>query len=348
MFKLVTAERQLLSVSLPTTIKMADVIEELKTNFSSFVSMKEHVNFLSIQDPSEATPKGFKKNDTVPIWSRTGKHLLTADQYMNIVEAFKPDLYVALCDSDTDIHSSAKRTTNAVSRSKALLRQCLQRHTASEALKSKAILGAIEGGYNIEARKDSIEDVKDQPLDGYIIDGLHTNGPDVQNITLEQIEQVITYTIKSLPPEKLKVSLGCWNPVTVLELVNLGVDVFDTTYAFIATENSQALIFLCDHESCSNKEHVLSVAEERYKDDFSPICKECKCIACKEHTRAYLHHLHHTKEMLCQVLLMIHNTHQYIQFFSEIRENLKKDTFLKYKEKICAKWEKADNLVSST
>lgn len=44
----------------------------------------------------------------------------------------------------------------------------------------------------------------------------------------------------------------------------------------------------------------------RYKDDFSPICKKCECLTCQNHTRAYLHHLHHTKEMLGLVLLMMY------------------------------------------
>lgn len=346
-FKLVTTDQQFLSVSLPTAIKMADAIKELKTSFSSFVSMQEHVSFLSIQDPAEATAKGFQKNNAIPVWTRTGKYLLNAEDYMNIVETFKPDLYVALCDSDTDVQSSTKRTNNAVTRSRHLLQECLKIHAASDVLKSKGILAAIEGGYNLEARKDSIEFTKDQPLDGFVIEGLHNNGPDVQNITLEQIEQVVKCTTQLLPAEKLKVSLGCWNPAVVLELVNLGVDVFDTSYVFITTENSQALIFLCDHESCNNTGHLLSVAEERYKDDFSPICKQCKCTACKEHTRAYLHHLYHTREMLCQVLLMIHNMHQYVQFFSEIRENLRKGSLFKYKEKISAKLGTTDRPVSS-
>lgn len=56
--------------------------------------------------------------------------------------------------------------------------------------------------------------------------------------------------------------MGCWNPLTVLELVELGVDIFDTSYPYIITENFKALTFLCNHYNC-NIGHVISFTEER-------------------------------------------------------------------------------------
>lgn len=52
--------------------------------------------------------------------------------------------------------------------------------------------------------------------------------------------------------------------------------------------------------------HIYIFFLYRYKDDFSPICKKCECLTCQNHTRAYLHHLHHTKEMLGLILLMMY------------------------------------------
>lgn len=66
-----------------------------------------------------------------------------------------------------------------------------------------------------------------------------------------------------LPVEKLKVSMGCWNPLTVLDLVELGIDVFDTSYPYVITENLEALTFLCDHQDCNNIGHVISFTEKR-------------------------------------------------------------------------------------
>lgn len=337
-FKTVTKEEQLLSVSLSSTILMSDVIKELDTSFVDFVSMKEYINFLSIHDPAHTTNSGFQQLNSISVWSRTGRVVVTANKYMEFVQAYKPDLYVALCDGDTNINSSAKRISKAVLRSKTLLEQCLDIHLRSDTLKSKGILGPVEGGYNLQARKESIDYLKDKPLAGFVIDGLHNNGPSVQNISSEQIKQVVQHTINLLPTDKIRVSMGCWNAVTVLDLIELGVDVFDSSYPYVITEQSQALTFMCDHDVCENNQYAISIAEKRYADDFSPICKQCKCLACQNHTRAYIHHLHHTKEMLASVLLMIHNIHHYLQFFSVIRTNIKNGTFNQFQTKIRLKY----------
>lgn len=64
---------------------------------------------------------------------------------------------------------------------------------------------------------------------------------------------------------------------------------------------------------------------ERYRDDFGPLVEGCGCYCCKNHQRAYLHHLLVTNELLASVLLMIHNTAHYLGFFSALREALAAD-----------------------
>ncbi|XP_076760790.1 queuine tRNA-ribosyltransferase accessory subunit 2 [Xylocopa sonorina] len=343
-FKMVTSIPQMLSVSLTSTVSMFESIKDTSTDFATFVGMKEHINFLTIHDPAYTTPSGFHEPDSIPIWTRNGKRVITASKYMDIVEAFKPDMYVALCDGDTNINSSRKRMSKAVQRSITFFDQCFTKHSSSKMLKSSEILGAIEGGYDKETRKLSINYLKDKPLIGYVIDGLHNNGLDVRNIPLEQIKDVVEYTINLLPAERLKVSMGCWNPVTVLALVELGVDIFDTSYPYVITENFEALTFLCNHNNCNNVGHVISFTEERYADDFSPICSHCECFTCKNHTKAYLHHLCNTKEMLSTVLLMMHNVHQYLEFFKIIRESIKNNTFNECKKRINSKFKQCSIL----
>lgn len=341
-FKMVTTEQQFLSVSLPSVVPMEETIKEAKVTLAEFICMKEYPNFLSIQDPAEETPNGFQQGDSISIWARTGRILFTADKYMDMVEAYEPDLYVALCDGNTDITSTNKRVIKAANRSKVLIEQCLNRHLASDKLKSKAILGPVEGGYDLKVREECIEYLRNKPLAGYVIDGLHNNGPDVRDIPWEQIKNVVQHTLNLLPADKLRVSLGCWHPLVTLELINLGVDVFDSTYSYVATERSEALIFMCDNDCNKNLDGAIIIGEKRYADDFSPICQHCDCLTCKNHTRAYLYHLHVTKELLCMVLLMIHNMHQYLKFFSCIRENIKADTFDQFHEKIKSKFWKKD------
>ncbi|KAL1456387.1 hypothetical protein WDU94_001118 [Cyamophila willieti] len=60
----------------------------------------------------------------------------------------------------------------------------------------------------------------------------------------------------------------------------------------------------------------------RYESDFTPVLSQCECYTCRNHTRAYIHHLISVKEMLASVLLSIHNLHHYFKFFKTIRESL--------------------------
>ena len=117
---------------------------------------------------------------------------------MDIVEIIKPDIYLALCDGDTYLNSSKKRAKNATNRSEILLNRCLERHNTSEILKSTGILGAVEGGYDIQARETSIQNLQGKPLLGFVIDGLHRNGPEVASINFEQIKHIVQHSVVSM------------------------------------------------------------------------------------------------------------------------------------------------------
>lgn len=72
----------------------------------------------------------------------------------------------------------------------------------------------------------------------------------------------------------------------------------------------------------------------RYQEDFDPLVRGCSCYCCKNHTRAYIHHLLVTNELLAGVLLMMHNFEHYFGFFHSIREALRSDRLAQLKELI--------------
>lgn len=62
----------------------------------------------------------------------------------------------------------------------------------------------------------------------------------------------------------MKVSLGCWNPAVVLELINTGVDIFDSSYPYVITESWKALTFMCIiHNHSNNEGPLISMEEQR-------------------------------------------------------------------------------------
>ncbi|KAL7288469.1 hypothetical protein TKK_0017550 [Trichogramma kaykai] len=332
-FKKLTKEQELLVTSLPSSIRIADFCKPSQS-FSDFVGMQEYPFFMNIHDPAELSESGHQVKDSISVWSRNGRSSVSPQRYMQIIEQLKPEMYVTLCDGDTDKDSSEKRIMKGFERTKKQFEQCIKIHTQSKVLQNKGVLGAIEGGYNLKAREKCIQFMENKPLLGYAIDGLHKNGPTVQNISTSQIEPVVKHCVNLLPVEKLKAMMGCWNPSVILDLVNLGIDLFDSSYPYIMTENNKALTFLCDDCQEGNVKESINIEEKCYVEDFSPICKSCDCLTCKNHTKAYIHHLIQTKELLSQVLLMIHNTHHYMEFFKNIRRHIKEGTFQEFKTKI--------------
>lgn len=57
-----------------------------------------------------------------------------------------------------------------------------------------------------------------------------------------------------LPKEKLRVTMGCWNPTVVLDLIGLGVDVFDSSYVSLMTDQLKAITFPLESNLQQNDE----------------------------------------------------------------------------------------------
>lgn len=151
---------------------------------------------MTVQDPGDFTQSGHHYKDFVPLWTRTGKVLLNADMYMRTAEAFKPDIFCFLSDTDTNIASSKKRIIKSISNTLNFLKQCVDLYRKSSALKNAFPIASITGGYSLDARQEVMEEIgKYNEIKGYVIDGLHNNGPEVEFIPFEQIKKVAEFVI---------------------------------------------------------------------------------------------------------------------------------------------------------
>ena len=191
-------------------------------------------------------------------------------------------------------------------------------------------------------------------MDGYFIDGFHTNGQDGLKVDVSNdLAPILKDAFLVLHSDKPRLYLGMCDPMMVLELVSLGIDMFETSFAYHATVNGQALDFknfltrptpTKVNEDCpiingsedkgpavkeiaSTHPYTMSLKVEIYKDDFSPLVSTCSCYTCRCHTRAYINHLLATNEMLGPTLLMIHNLFHFGRFFVAIRESINSGKF---------------------
>lgn len=165
--------------------------------------MKDCVTCMTLQDPGNLTLTGHHFRDSIPIWTRNGKVLIDTASYMNAVETFKPDMYYFLSDGDTNICSPTKRVNKAVDRTLLFFRECLKRHKQSSVLKNSFVMAAISGGYCLKARERCVNEIlkADSLINGFLIDGLHNNGPEVEFLKLEEVKPVV---------QLVTVSIGCF------------------------------------------------------------------------------------------------------------------------------------------
>lgn len=78
------------------------------------------------------------------------------------------------------------------------------------------------------------------------MDGFHNNGSTAVDLKFGAIKSIVSRCTELLPGDKVRLMLGAYNPCTILELINVGIDVFDNSYAFLATTNRCALSFNYD------------------------------------------------------------------------------------------------------
>lgn len=153
-------------------------------------------------------------------------------------------------------------------------------------------------------------------IGGFVLDGFHSNGTTAALLANDKLYTLVGECVRLLPADRVRIAFGAYAPATVLRLCAEGVDLFDNSYAYLATKNAFALTFDIDvpdgegAADADSKQHTVGVydvdlRDERHKMDFGPLRKGCTCLACTKHTRAYVHHLVRTNELLASILLMM-------------------------------------------
>ncbi|XP_005184760.1 queuine tRNA-ribosyltransferase accessory subunit 2 [Musca domestica] len=330
-FDHVSKDCHVLQMSLATMDHMKEALTLFKGGLSGFVGFKDYPTVLTIRDPCETMPNGSNDKDIVPLFTRRGKETISPEKYIELVETFKPDIYQGLNDADTNFDSAKKRIQKSVDRTEIFMRFCYEQHSKSEILKKSCLFVPIAGGYNTFNRSQSIKDARANGGDlcgGYIFEGFHNYGLSASEVTSEQLLPIMAHCLKELLADSKPIMLpGAYTPLLVLELIKMGVDMFDSSYAYCAAVNFKALSFSWEEKEFNvNDTPFIDITDDCLREDFTPLLKDCLCLACQKHNRAYIHHLYKTSELLGPILLMIHNLHHLMQFFKKIHESIAADS----------------------
>ena len=138
---------------------------------------------------------------------------------------------------------------------------------------------------------------------------------------------MIDDAIRYLPIDKPRYLMGVGDPTDLLEGVERGVDMFDCV---LPTR-------LARHANAFTKHGKINLKNAKYKEDFTPI-DECDCYTCTHYTKAYIRHLFVANEGLGGRLLSIHNIRFLIKMMEDMRNAIKNDKFLEYKNEFMKKY----------
>ncbi|XP_075448954.1 queuine tRNA-ribosyltransferase accessory subunit 2 [Ascaphus truei] len=338
-------------ITLSTLAEHQEVLEEYKEGVGKFAGMPDAVLYCSIHDPVTVSPTGYNTNKTVSVWGGGGRLELTPQKFVGVQGALRADWFQCLSDGEVvPGGNSRKRAKKSVDRSLAFLDECLRLLAESEALKRSVVIGAVEGGDVQEERLRSARETAKRPVGGFLLDGLQGD-----TMSRETKLSLVSSVTAVLPEDKPRLIHGVGKPDEVLECIERGVDLFDSCFPYQVTERGCALYFnhsyhpdpetaVLEKSEMHNVERNGDVAtervdpqidesemtsfeiclkEKRFREDLGPLLPGCTCYCCRNHSRAYVHHLLMSNELLAGILLMIHNFQHYFGFFRSVREALR-------------------------
>lgn len=182
---------------------------------------------------------------------------------------------------------------------------------------NQSLFGIIQGGAYQDLREYSAKETVKMDFDGYSIGGVAND-----HESKEDMYKAIEYSTPFIPDEKVRYLMGVGEPIDIIEGVIRGIDIFDCV---LPTR-------LARHGHAFTKYGKINLKNAKYKEDFTPIDSECDCYACKHYTKAYIKHLINADETFGARLLSIHNIRFLIRLTEDIRNAIKEDRILEYKE----------------
>ncbi len=180
----------------------------------------------------------------------------------------------------------------------------------------------VQGNFFEDLRKQSAEFVSELDTQGIAIGGLSVGEP------ADMFTKYLNYTVQYLPEDKPKYVMGIGTPEYILDAVQNGIDMFDCV---LPTRNAR-------NGSYFTHKGMLSIKQERWISDFSPVDPECDCKVCRTYSRSYLRHLFKDQEICSSIYASYHNLYFLNNMLKEIREAINQDRFEQYRKDFLEKF----------
>jgi queuine tRNA-ribosyltransferase len=240
-------------------------------------------------------------------------HRFTPERSVEIQHALGADIIFVFdeCTAPTADYAYQKeamdRTHRWADRSLKAHRRNIDKNNA------QGIYGIVQGGRYEDLRVESAKALAAMDFDGYGIGG---------SFSKHDILGILDKVNRELPADKPRHLLGIGEPEDIFIGVAAGIDTFDCV---LPTRNGRT-------GGIYTMRGKVQIPNAEFKEDWGPLSEGCKCSACIKHSRAFVHHLFRTHEMLGPILASMHNMYFLTHLVQNIRQSLLDGTFEQYRD----------------
>ena len=262
---------------------------------------------MSLSDLRKLTEKGVEFRSHID----GSKHMLTPERSMEIQRLLGSDIVMAF-----DECPRADRPRDEIAASMEMSMRWAQRsregfNAGGEHAERSALFGIQQGALDEDLRKISADKLADIGFDGYAIGGLAVGeGQEAMFATLD-------FAPAQLPQDRPRYLMGVGKPDDLVGAVERGVDMFDCVLPSRSGRNGQAFTW----------NGPMNLRNARFAEDTDPLDNRCTCDTCNTYSRAYLHHLVKSQEILGAMLMTEHNIAFYQKLMQAMRDAIGEGRF---------------------
>ncbi|MAH16180.1 MAG: tRNA guanosine(34) transglycosylase Tgt [Sphingomonadaceae bacterium] len=262
---------------------------------------------MSLSDLRKLTEKGVEFRSHID----GSKHMLTPERSMEIQRLLGSDIVMAF-----DECPRADRPRDEIAASMEMSMRWAKRSrdgfdSGGDHAGRSALFGIQQGALDEDLRQISAEKLTEIGFDGYAIGGLAVGeGQEAMFATLD-------FAPRQLPHDRPRYLMGVGKPDDLVGAVERGVDMFDCVLPSRSGRNGQAFTW----------NGPINLRNARFAEDQELLDSRCACDTCGTYTRAYLHHLIKSQEILGAMLMTEHNIAFYQQLMQAMRDAIAEGRF---------------------
>ncbi len=251
---------------------------------------------MSLSDLRKLTEEGVRFKSHID----GSEHFLSPERSMEIQKLLGSDIVMCF-DECPALPADRKRIEESMRLS---MRWAQRSRDAFGDRPGHALFGIQQGGLEEDLRAESAEALRGMDFDGYAVGGLAVGEGQ------EAMFGCLDYAPGQLPEDRPRYLMGVGKPDDIVGAVQRGIDMFDCVLPSRSGRTGQA----------QTRFGQVNLRNARHAEDPRPLDPDCTCPCCTNYSRAYLHHVHKSQEIIASMLLTWHNLHYYQELMQGLRD----------------------------